>query len=243
MRPIALDLFAAIRARSGSHECCAAGIDLGTTNSAVSIASVAANGSITVECVRDGAHGDASAPIAIPTVVAITDNGLTVGREARRLLAERIESAHGKTVFAETKGRLQDRERAEQCYRRAIEIEPSSAPIFNLALARRDSGDLAEALTCVERAMAAGPSEPCHRILKADLLRRAGQIENSDRLLREIAAERKPLAELTDWQLSWFDFAASMKGDTAWQARLATEKARRKVKVDEPRVGVLPRRV
>src|SRR5688572_3660579 len=105
--PAALDLFAALRARSGSDdECRATGIDLGTTNSAVALARLKSDGAITVECLRDGAQGDASAPIAVPTVVALADDALVIGRDARRLLAERIEASQGKNVFAETKNEI-----------------------------------------------------------------------------------------------------------------------------------------
>lgn len=146
----------------------------------------------------------------------------------------------GMTRIGNWYARLQDRERAEQCYRRAIEIEAQSLPLFNLAITRRDCGDVAEALACAERALAAEPAEPCHHLLKADLLRRAGQVEQSDRIIRMVASAPHRFPALNDWQLSWFEWAAATAGDAAWQSRLKSERERRRTTSAATRTGVLP---
>ena len=144
------------------------------------------------------------------------------------------------TMIGNWYGRLQDRARAEQCYLRAIEVEAQSMPLFNLAMSRRDSGDLVDAMICADRAIEIGPDEPCHVLLKADLLRRLGRVEEADDILRTVASERPSATSLNDWQLGWFEWAAATANDTAWQAKLKAERDRRRTKSLPTGVGLLP---
>ena len=97
------DFFRELRS---ARTCCAVGIDLGTTNSTFAVARVDEQGELSVSCLRDGRQDDRTAPIVIPTAVAVDSDRLVFGRTARRLSAERIESAHGKSVFVETKNEI-----------------------------------------------------------------------------------------------------------------------------------------
>jgi tetratricopeptide (TPR) repeat protein len=137
-------------------------------------------------------------------------------------------------------GRLHDRDREEQCYRRILEVEPFTHAMFNLALARRERGDLAEARAMIERACRIDPDEPCYRILKADLARRGGDVDTSRKLIDDLAREAYKPEHLSDWQLGWFEVAANLAADSAWQVQLKLERERRKGKPQEARVGVLP---
>jgi molecular chaperone DnaK len=139
-------------------------------------------------------------------------------------------------------GRLRDKEREESCYRSALEYGEWSTALFNLALTRRDRGDLHEALACADRAIAAAPDEPCYLVLKSDIARKRGDTATADRLAREAleASNADNLESRSDWALEWLDSAAKSIKDANWQVKLKLERERRKQKPQEPRVGVLP---
>ena len=141
-------------------------------------------------------------------------------------------------------GRLRDREREEKCYRSALEFGEWSTALFNLALTRRDRGDLNEAMACVDRAIAAAPDEPCNLVLKSDIARRRGDALAADGLARD-ALEALDVADLptqSEWALGWLELAANALKDASWQVQLRLERERRRQKPRESRSGVLPAR-
>lgn len=141
-------------------------------------------------------------------------------------------------------GRLRDKEREERCYRTALEFGEWSTALFNLALIRRDRGDLAEAIACVDRAIGSEPNEPAYAILKSDIVRRRGDARSADALARAALEQAASLhlPHASEWALGWYERGANDVKDSAWQVKLKLERERRRERSHEPRVGVLPAR-
>ena len=85
--------------------------------------------------------------------------GITAGSRMRVAMRHGEDGPHPINLIGIWYGRLRDREREEKCYRSALEFGEWSTALFNLALTRRDRGDLNEAMACVDRAIAAAPSQ------------------------------------------------------------------------------------
>jgi len=139
-------------------------------------------------------------------------------------------------------GKLRDKDREERHYRNALEFGEWSTALFNLALTRRDRGDLADALSCIERAIATAPDEATNLVLKSDIVRRGGDTATADTIARKALdqANITRLEHASDWALAWYERAATDLKDSAWQVQLKLERERRKTKTHEPRVGFLP---
>ena len=134
--------------------------------------------------------------------------------EAEKLV-ERAESLHSKDArLQEMLGRsfvqIQQFDRAIACYRRSLELAPSSPEqpqtLLELAKMHERLHDLAAARTCVEEALALAPNLEAARYMLANIERRDGNIENAEKLWREIIATKKATLRVT--ADSWYQLAA-----------------------------------
>ena len=130
-------------------------------------------------------------------------------------LVERAESLHSKDAhLQEMLGRsfvqIQQFDRAIACYRRSLELAPSSPErpqiLLELAKMHERLHDLASARTCVEESLALTPNLEAARYMLANIERRDGNIEIAEKLWREIIATKKATLRVT--ADSWYQLAA-----------------------------------
>jgi tetratricopeptide (TPR) repeat protein len=130
-------------------------------------------------------------------------------------LIERAQSLHTNDAqLQEMLGRsfvqIQQFDRAIACYRRSLELAPSSTErpqtLLELAKMHERLHDLAAARTCVGEALAIAPDLEAARYLLASIERRESNIEAAEKLWREIiAAKKATLRVIAD---SWYQLAA-----------------------------------
>jgi tetratricopeptide (TPR) repeat protein len=105
---------------------------------------------------------------------------------------------------------IQQFDRAITCYRRALELAPSSPErpniLLELAKMHERLHDLSAARTCVEEALALSPDFEKARYMLANVERRAGESEAAESRWRGIVeAQKAPLGVIGD---SWYQLGA-----------------------------------
>jgi tetratricopeptide (TPR) repeat protein len=130
-------------------------------------------------------------------------------------LVERAESLHSKDahlqeMLARSFTQIQQFDRAIACYRRSLELAPSSPErpqiLLELAKMHERLHDLAAARTCVEEALVLAPNLEAARYMLANIERRDDNIEIAETLYREIIAAKKASLRVT--ADSWYQLAA-----------------------------------
>src|SRR5262249_3919893 len=135
-------------------------------------------------------------------------------------------------------GELGDHARAEKYYLESARISRWSAPLFNLALSRRRRGLFREAMTSIDEAIARD-QEPESYVLKATIAKAMG--EPYAEPLKTGMDLFAPARMLTDFELGWRLFGATLSNDSAAADEARAEQRRRlqSTTVPTPR-GVLP---
>jgi hypothetical protein len=125
-------------------------------------------------------------------------------------------------------------------YRQAAALPgASSAPLFNMALALRDKGQLAEALEAVDEAVARR-QEPSYLTLRLTLLEKLGKTKSLKKDAQAVLKSFSPVAQLSDFALAWLGVAARLADATEVQAEIQAENRNRKVRATVSLDGVLP---
>jgi tetratricopeptide (TPR) repeat protein len=144
-------------------------------------------------------------------------------------------------------GEMGDHESEEKMYRNAAIDAKWPGAWFNLALAQKRRGKHAEALASVDNAIAKEPAAP-YIVLRAMILEKLGEKEQSKKELEDALALFDPVGSLSDWELGWLSTAARMAGDSEKQKEADQEikgRARRAVSnqsADEERLYPLQKR-
>lgn len=129
---------------------------------------------------------------------------------------------------------------AIQRYRQAAALPgASSAPLFNMALALRDKGQLAEALEAVDEAVARR-QEPSYLTLRLTLLEKLGKTKSLKKDAQAVLKSFSPVAQLSDFALAWLGVAARLADATEVQAEIQAENKNRRVRATVSLEGVLP---
>jgi len=139
-------------------------------------------------------------------------------------------------------GELGDDGREERFYLESAEADPTgSEPLFNLALARRRRGLLAEALSTATEAIRREP-DAAYLVLRALVHDSLGDVPARDADLARAFASFAPLPTQGDFALAWYLAACRLAGDAPRLAAAeAEEKRRRAAKPGLPFVdGLLP---
>ncbi len=139
-------------------------------------------------------------------------------------------------------GELGDDGREERFYLESAEADPTgSEALFNLALARRRRGLLAEALSTVTEAIRRDP-DAAYLVLRALVHDGLGDVPDRDADLARAFATFAPLPTQGDFALAWYLAACRLAGDAPRLAAAeAEEKRRRTTKPGLPFVdGLLP---
>jgi len=123
-------------------------------------------------------------------------------------------------------GMVGDWEREEKVYREAASVSPWSGTWFNLSLALKRRGKLAEAAEAVAQAIALD-REPPFLVQAALIAASQDDTARSSELLSEAMASFGPVRSLDDWELGWFVTAARTIGDEAKLAAARAEQRRR----------------
>ena len=137
-------------------------------------------------------------------------------------------------------GNLGDAARKERCLQDAMAEASFATPHFNLALLRRDAGDLEAAMALADKAVRFDPDEPAYRLLRVDLLQRLGRHEAARAELAAALAARPAARALSDWQIGWLEWAANQAADAALKLELRLERERRRADPLAARIGSLP---
>jgi tetratricopeptide (TPR) repeat protein len=125
-------------------------------------------------------------------------------------------------------------------YRQAAALPgESSTPLFNMALALRDKGQLAEALASVDEAVAR-KQEPAYLTLRLTLLEKLGKTASLKDDAQAVVKSFSPVEQLSDFALAWLGVAARLADETDVQDEVQAEKKKRKVPTTVPLDGVLP---
>jgi molecular chaperone DnaK len=125
-------------------------------------------------------------------------------------------------------------------YRQAAALPGgSSAPLFNMALAIRDKGQLTEALEAVDEALAKRP-EPSYQTLRLTLLEKLGKTNSLEQDAKTLLKSFQPVAQLSDFSLAWLAVAARLANAKDVQAEVKSESRKRKVPITTSMNGVLP---
>jgi len=125
-------------------------------------------------------------------------------------------------------------------YRQAAALPGgSSAPLFNMALALRDKGQLTEALEAVDEALAKRP-DPSYQTLRLTLLEKLGKTNSLEQDAKTVLKSFQPVAQLSDFSLAWLAVAARLANATEVQAEVKSESKKRKVLITASMNGVLP---
>ena len=102
-----------------------------------------------------------------------------------------------------------DFNRMETCYKAAVSVSTWSAPFFNWALHCYRQKRFDAALEKVDEAIVREPSDGAYFALKARILLAMEKREAAVQSAEHAMAQFPPLKEQSDWQLSWFESAAS----------------------------------
>jgi len=144
-------------------------------------------------------------------------------------------------------GEIGDRKMEEFMYIEASKVNGSwGGPLFNLAIARRDQGQLERALECADAAIEKEPSS-AYKVLKGMLLQKSGKKKEGEQIIEEAFKDFSPVKAQNEWELGWYASAASVLGKDkiAEEARkIIREKAHEKENNRETwepvKAGLLP---
>ena len=182
------------------------------------------------------------------TVVKIADLEMDLGRYQRALFLLREAGGQNADLsllnrMAIVCGRMGDHTREEKYYLRAARTDASSCtPYFNLALAKRRTGDEEAALHYVEKALAIHRRAP-NFVLRALLQEKRNDLEARDRSLETAFECFEPLPLLDDWELGWYVTGAKLARDQDRIQECEAEQQRRsRAKRDSSDDGFLPER-
>lgn len=115
----------------------------------------------------------------------------------------------------------------------------SSAPLFNMALALRDKGQLEAALDAVDEAISRR-TEPSYLTLRLTLVEKLGKTKSLKREAQAILETFAPVSQLSDFALAWLGVAARLAESADIQAAVQAENRRRQVRTTTSFDGVLP---
>jgi molecular chaperone DnaK len=125
-------------------------------------------------------------------------------------------------------------------YRQAASLPgASSAPLFNMALALRDKGQLADALKAVDEAFAKR-EDPSYLTLRLTLLEKLGKTNTLEKDAKAVLKGFEPVEQLSDFSLAWLAVAARLANATDVQAEVQSESRKRQVQATASMDGVLP---
>lgn len=125
-------------------------------------------------------------------------------------------------------------------YRQAASLPgASSAPLFNMALALRDKGQLADALEAVDEAFAKR-QDPSYLTLRLTLLEKLGKANSLEKDAKAVLKSFQPVEQLSDFSLAWLAVAARLANATDVQAEVQSESRKRQVQTTASMDGVLP---
>lgn len=125
-------------------------------------------------------------------------------------------------------------------YRQAAALPgASSAPLFNMALALRDKGQLADALQAVDEAFEKR-QDPSYLTLRLTLLEKLGKSNSLEKDAQAVLKSFQPVGQLSDFSLAWLAVAARLANATDIQAEVQTESRKRQVRTTASMDGVLP---
>jgi tetratricopeptide (TPR) repeat protein len=120
------------------------------------------------------------------------------------------DDAHLQQMLGRSYVQIQQFDRAIACYRRSLELAPSSPErpetLLELAKMHERLHELNAARTCVEEALVLAPTFEQARYMQANLERRAGNNEAAESLWREIIESKK--ATLRVIAESWYQLAS-----------------------------------
>jgi tetratricopeptide (TPR) repeat protein len=123
-------------------------------------------------------------------------------------------------------GSMGDHKRQEKFYRESARVSSLSAPLFNLALAQRERGEARKAIETLEQAIKHN-KDAAYLVLRAGLANDAEDGKTADRCLKEAFKSFGPMSELSDWELSWYTYAAKMAKDKKKFKKAGKERKRR----------------
>jgi molecular chaperone DnaK len=106
-------------------------------------------------------------------------------------------------------GSMGDHGRQEKFYIESARVSPWSAPLFNLALARRERGETRKAIETLEQVIERN-KDAAYLVLRAGLANDADDSKTADKCLKEAFKNFGPISELSDWELSWYIYAGKM---------------------------------
>ncbi|MCX6360125.1 MAG: Hsp70 family protein [Armatimonadetes bacterium] len=175
-------------------------------------------------------------------------NHLEHAVEVLHFLISRLGRADGTALLLQGIyfGRLGDTKREVQAYRECLRAFPAiTAAAFNLALSLHHAGQQAEALDCIDQALARSGADGPYVTLRACILRSMDRADEAERAFRQ-ALRSFPEPDACDpYELSWLLHCAEQVGDRNVQKRArAARKADGKPGDDDPsQSGALPARV
>jgi molecular chaperone DnaK len=141
-------------------------------------------------------------------------------------------------------GYMNDTEREEKLYSQASAADPAwSGPWFNLALLMRNQRRYQEALHAIDMAIRLDEESGSAYILKAQILEKLGDEEESHAAIESGWENFGPLYVLEDWELYWYQRAAEMSKDMEAIAKAKEERRSRQVAENcqtDDHYGVLP---
>jgi molecular chaperone DnaK len=123
-------------------------------------------------------------------------------------------------------GSMGDHKRQEKFYKESARVSSWSAPLFNLALARRERGETQKAIETLEQAIER-KKDAAYLVLRAMLARDVDDAKTADKYLKEAFKRFGPISELSDWELSWYSSAAKMAEDDKKIKKAEEERKRR----------------
>jgi molecular chaperone DnaK (HSP70) len=129
-------------------------------------------------------------------------------------------------------GNLGDLEREAKLYNQAATASRSSAPLFNVSLVYQKMGRVSDAIEAVERALALSREAP-YLVRRATLARDVGDEGAYEAYLQEALDAFDPVAIQSDFELTYYVLALSLREDHVTLAKARAEQRRRR-KSDEP---------
>lgn len=168
------------------------------------------------------------------TVIQIAELERELGRNERALtLLQRAARQESNTwlytLMGITCGNMGDTEREQKYYVEAARLDPNySAPLFNLALAKRRVGANDAAMLYIDKAIAVKRKGP-HFVLKATLEEKKKDRSARDESLSSAFDCFEPLPLQNDWELQWYMAGAKLADDSARIKECEAELARREM--------------
>jgi len=125
-------------------------------------------------------------------------------------------------------GRKGDRERERKDYEAAAEADPKwGIPLFNLALALRNTRSPKEALPVVERALDRDPDSAPYMALRGLCLQDMGLTTEAQQELGRAVQHAGSTQDMSDWELGWFQTSARQLGRSDLVGQAEAERSRR----------------